>query len=312
MITINPVGGTEEILEAVLAEGASFGFQTDEKILIVEGSDDIQVIKKYYFYQDKPLPFRVVKPEEVNERISGKKTALKFYDEYNEVMPNIHCLLDRDFDFVLGLNREDSRIFYYDYYELESYLFEDKLLKILISRFYDTDEVSYRKVLSKFNEIAKLFEHFSHLCLSREIYFHEGNETVGRAIASAAKSNLFSVLEDSSQEYKGLNHIDKVKKYLNKELSIVNMELKDIHDLLEDEAIASTSLTTQERVFDFFRNFISSKYVIKSLIYLLKNYVQDPPFNNAGATNSLERDLKNEWIPTHSLLFRELMTQIES
>ncbi|MGG0655536.1 DUF4435 domain-containing protein [Rummeliibacillus pycnus] len=313
MRKINSVGGTEEILGAVLAESQNFGFQIEEKILIVEGSDDIQAIRKYYFHKDKQLPFRVVKAEDLNENVSGKKTALKAFDRHKARIPNLFCLLDRDFDFIIGKNREESRIFYYDYYELENYLFEEKILRLMISRFFDANEVNYNNILSEFSKIAKIYKHFSHLGAIREICYHEEQEDLlGIKLAMLAKSNLISILENKSNDYLGLSNIERVEKYLNIELSHISTNLAEVYELFKEKEVASTTLTTTDESLEFFRTFISSKFVLKSIVFLMKFCIENVTFNRRGEKSSLESDLKNEWIPTQSEKFAEIMQKIES
>lgn len=47
------------------------------------------------------------------------------------------CLLDRDYDFYLGEKIPDEQVRYYNYFELENYLFEEKIMKFVVRNLYD-------------------------------------------------------------------------------------------------------------------------------------------------------------------------------
>lgn len=307
-------GLLEESIEAILAEKFIFNsVDEDLKVLIVEGDDDIQVISKYYFFKkDSKMPFRVCVGEDLDENNSGKRSAIASFNKYKEMVPNIMCLLDRDLDFLLDRKENDERIIYYDFYELENYLFEDRLLKIFINRFYDFDNAEYEMILSYLLNISEYYKPLCKLLLIRDTFkaheFEDGNDKLNK-IAELAKKDLTKIVMNNSQHYLGMDLQQKITYYLNEELTKVNLDYDFIEEQCCFDDVAATTDGNDDELM-IFKYFIGSKTVLKSIQCLMQNTIS-LDFNKVGSQISLEQSLKKEWIPNNSYKFASLMTYIE-
>ncbi|QPQ35565.1 DUF4435 domain-containing protein [Lysinibacillus sp. JNUCC-52] len=307
----------EELLEAVLAEDF-FGYsENNNDILLVEGSDDIQVIKKFYYHRrNGDIPFRVVKAEDLNEILSGKKNALKAYEKYKDEKSNLICLFDRDLDFFLNENCKDDRIHYYDFYELENYLFDESILKLFFDRYYDCDEIElFEKMLDEFNNISDLLFHYPKLSLIRELNFKYNflNEEELDKIVKLSKTKPIQIFNNQAEKYRNLDLLQKFDLFISEELNKVNTSLVEIEQRILPDNVAATisEYTSMEKMF-FFKYCISAKFILSSLHFLMQNCIKVGTIINSGNSSSLERTLKKEWIPCRSDHFHTLMLQIEN
>ncbi len=306
----------DEILEAVLAEKEMYNFDNGNSntILLVEGIDDIHVINSYYYYKNKDeMPFRVVRAEELNEKVSGKKNALKAFENYKDEFSNLVCLLDRDFDFFLGESINNERIFYYDYYELENYLFDETVLKLLAARYFNCrNNITFGKVLSELMDNAIIFLPYMKLGLFREVCYRNpliDKEKIEKVV-EIASTNPVKILERKKEEFSNLNPIEKIKKFITDELGKVNISLEEIERLVTQEEITSTSDVLKD--LEFFKYGIGTKLILGALQLLMKENFITVQFNKAGNVLSLEKSLKDEWIPHISQDFERLMNLIEA
>lgn len=306
-----------ESIEAILAEGPNFNIDDGiDNILIVEGKDDIEVIEKHYFLKkNKDMPFRICVGEDFGEHVSGKKNAIKSLEKHINEYPKIICLLDRDLDFQLGLNEDNERILYYDYYELENYLFEDSILKVFLGRFYKfTDNESYLNILDSFYRISKYYTPIAKMMLAREICNRDAifdDKSKFDKIAKLSKKDLGPILSHKSQVYEGLDFLDKIYHYINQELSEVDLDLSYLEGLFEDNEAAATLISTEDFSGNIFKYAIGAKQVIKSIQILMQEFI-DSQYIKEGGQISLERSLKKEWIPIQSEKFADLMDYIEN
>lgn len=315
--------GFEEILESVLAEKEMFGFdEYSDKILLVEGVDDIRVINSYYYYKDiEDLPFRVVRAEELDEKVSGKKNALKAFENYKEEFANIICLLDRDFDFFLGEEISDERIFYYDYYELENYLFDETVLKRLAARYFScNNNTIFEKILLELQEKVPVFLPYMKLGLFRECCYKNPSlkDKVGvdqegiEKIAKIIRTNPVSILERKKGEFSNLSPSEKIMKFISDELNQIQVNMENIEESILQDEVASTSMGFFEiNDLSFFKYGIGGKLILGALQHLMKEDFTSAEFNKAGNLLSLENSLKNDWIPGSSKEFSNLMDVIE-
>lgn len=299
----------------------------DTKYLIVEGKDDVEVIKSYFehngFYTNNSYPFQVITPtkyqfkgddEEFQAiKIDGKNNVLKSINnaiEHNQ-KDRFCCVIDRDLDFILEKNSNLENVFYYDYYELENYLLsKDVISKILLAIKYKYKKITELEdisiILGRIEELDVIFKDYAFLNILREFNYHEkissdkmlSNDELKGIVAlsgqmHASKLNYYCA---------SLNLNDSIQKLFNTELkdcSICMDDLKErypeIEDILTSNSI-SKYLVDGKRVMDMF--LLAIKHVF---LNSKKNDIQDFYFR-----------LKNEWIPCHSKEFNEKIKQIEN
>ncbi|MBZ2154956.1 hypothetical protein K1J10_09990, partial [Streptococcus australis] len=130
--TIKIGSAIPEIIEIDDIAEDFFDFPKPEKVLIVEGITDKEVLDNYLYLKRIKVDFSIRSANMIEgNSYSGKDWALQYYDR-NKSNQEIKVLLDRDYDYICSSQREDEGIFYYDYYELENYFFEDKILKSIL------------------------------------------------------------------------------------------------------------------------------------------------------------------------------------
>ena len=130
--TIKIGSAIPEIIEIDDTAEDFFDLPKPEKILIVEGDTDAIVLENYLDLEKIPKNFLIRTTIMTNENHhSGKDIALEYYDK-NKDNQEIVLLLDRDYDFICSTERTDDKIIYYDYYSLENYFFEEKVLKFAL------------------------------------------------------------------------------------------------------------------------------------------------------------------------------------
>ncbi|GIN71150.1 hypothetical protein J14TS2_16250 [Bacillus sp. J14TS2] len=290
-------------------------------LLIVEGVDDIQVLQKYYyFYNNGSLPFKVVLGS-LDEKMGGKKRALDAYSENKTKFNQVFCLIDRDFDFHLGEESDDKNVFYYDYYELENYLFDSEILKLLFGRFFNCTTIDqYNVLVQELQHLATIYVPYSQLAYFRELHFRGKTEI----LLSEDGINKFSkivkikperIINDDSLEDRGVPTAERIEKFLEKELSEINLTIQRIKDNFSHDSFlliaGAREINEESEGLDFFRYFISGKFILGSLAILFKTFTSMRYVNNVDR-NSIENTLKNEWIPKNSVMFKQLIESIEN
>lgn len=133
MMSVNTIelgSGIPDTIENDVNAEEYFDFSRPQKILIVEGNTDKQALENYFSINKINFDFEI-KTSEIEESKSGKKIALEYYSNNKETQ-DIRLLIDRDYDFLCSSNCSDSHIFYYDYYELENYIFEENVIRFVL------------------------------------------------------------------------------------------------------------------------------------------------------------------------------------
>lgn len=301
-----------ETLEARFME-EFLGYEdiTKKNILLVEGKDDINVIQKIYIFANKEMPFDLRIPTSDSENDihgDGKKHVFEYFDLSTD---NIICLIDRDYDFILESNKEDTRIFYYHFFELENYIFSDDVFKkFIISRFGN-------KTLTELNIIyttlKKYTNHSAYMNLYRfRLYsqLHFFNMTEQKL--DAEKFDLYCKVVNSTSL--ALNIIDghfnlkvypvkdRLDIHLAKELNKIDSQIYN-HVLLELERF---EYKHPVNLLEFLQYYFNGKHINQCLIGIIALLTGATP----QMKSPLNTDLYNEWIPTSSLL-NNLMNDIE-
>lgn len=247
-----------------------FGFPKPPKILIVEGSTDKECIERFYYKQKKTLTFDVRTASLLDEnRIDGKKNALAYYHD-NKSDQEIRVLLDRDYDFILDLNETEDNIYYYDYYELENYLFDEEVLEEYIVnsiREFSPEEVKATLETIKTTNIDSSFSLFYKLVVIREIHYNQlhnfgFNESTITTFAQMIKNLSFSaILQGQHPLCKG----DTIEERIN---SFFEQALKKIDDSLSDDVNdfwEESEYPLPENFIQFCQYYFKGKALLKSL-----------------------------------------------
>lgn len=253
-----------------------FDFPKPEKILIVEGSTDKDVLENYLYLKNINVDFSIRSAKMLDEdSCSGKDGALRYYD-INKNSQEIIVLLDRDYDFICSSQREDERILYYDYYELENYFFEDNILKsVLIYNNISIDKVE--KIMSFFSSkntkfLLPLLE-CSKLRIFRKL--HKDNATSFqldeneiKQFADFIKSiDIRACFLMRNPNLIGNSFSECLNFYLDKKLTTINSSLyKQIQDFFNSYP---HEITYPETLIEFFRYFFKGKDSIKFISDLL-------------------------------------------
>ncbi|MHA4218130.1 hypothetical protein [Bacillus cereus] len=313
----------KEHAKAVITESlfAKKDFEND-KFLLLEGSDDIDVIKHYYMYKGIEVKrvFRLIKADEEgiegSNKVAGKQNALNFFGKLKEKNRNVICLLDRDYDFYLDEVNSDPKIKYYDYYELENYLFEDTLLMIILKNVCNYPDIeSYEKMVTLLHNIEKECKPYILLCFLREVNYRKNILT---------EEQLNKVLEiidkkpASMMQMKHLgieNALERITGYIEIELGKVGLNIELVEKIINENDYESSQLMDVSEPLYLFRYAIKGKTISNSIPYFFKYILENNPdlneFKSKGNLSNLLSRLKIEWIPNSSQDFTKLLEEIE-
>lgn len=310
-----------ETIDSLLAAEENFGFVDDDyPIMLVEGKDDKILIDRYYYHKnDSKNPFRVAVGLDFGEKVNGKKMAIKSYEEIKKFYSKVFVLIDRDFDYYLGenLSEKDPNIYYYDYYELENYLFEDSILKLYFDRYFECiNDHEFEGLKLEFKKMVCLFDPFSTLSFIRELIYREKIENVYsqfqiETIASVASKNPSGVLQNTSAIYSGLSAKEKVDAYINAELGKVDLTYDYLIDRISNNEVASDIAEDEEDSVYFYKYLISGKLIVNSLNIIIEHFeeIRTKPKRSQVV---LTETLKKEWIPLYSEKYSRLINLIQS
>lgn len=247
-----------------------FGFPKPPKILIVEGHSDKECIERFYYNQNRKLKFEIRTASSLDEsRIDGKKNALAYYHD-NKLDQEIRVLLDRDYDFILDLNENEENIYYYDYYELENYLFDEEVLEEYIVnsiREFSPEEIRTTLKTIKTTNSDLNFSLFYKVVVIREIYYnklHNFNfdETTIISFAQMIKNISFSaILKGQHPLCEGDTIEDRINSFFEKALAKIDDDLFDKVNGFWEES----EYSLPENFIQFCQYYFKGKILLKSL-----------------------------------------------
>ncbi|MCS0674639.1 DUF4435 domain-containing protein [Cytobacillus firmus] len=294
----------------------------EDRILLLEGPDDIEVITNFYLYKGKDVKknFRLVK---ANDRdiddsspVAGKQNALKLFTRLKQESRNVICLLDRDYDFHLGEKVSDHRVIYYDYFELENYIFEEKVFKIIVKNIcnYPDDEY-YKKIISIFQKIEESCKPYILLCFLREVHFRKD------VLTDQQLEKILQILKIKPESMMQMKHLpisDPLKRiecFIQMEIEKVGLNLDLIQDIINRNHYVSSSIMDVSDPLNLFRYAIKGKVISNSLQFFFKYILEENPYlyeiKSEGNLYSVLTRLKLEWIPNISQDFSRLLENIE-
>ena len=272
--TIEQGSAIPETLDADIAAEEYFGFDRPQKILIVEGENDLDVLKSFLYLNNMDVDFEIRTAQMVDkDDNSGKKVALTYYKD-NSNKQDIRLLIDRDYDFICSMNKDDEHIFYYDFYELENYIFEEEVLKLaLISNGIKTEQID--KVVKFFQsgqlDFLKPLIACSKLRIFRELHkvkkVNQLEEETIREYASFVRNiDIKGCLLGKNPKYIGDTFEERFENYLKKELNEID---SDLYNVIEKE-FGNLEIVYPNTFYDFFKFYFKGKDIIKFLPDLLK------------------------------------------
>lgn len=277
-----------------------FGFKKPSKVLIVEGNSDKTCIEMFYHMTAQKPIYEVRTASMLNNEgsVDGKKLALNYYEQ-NKQSPEqeIRLLLDRDYDLILDINKKDKDIFYYDYYELENYLFDTDILKKFIGISMETfTSEHFDEVLKKLNSnlIESSLFLFYKMALIRELHFN--GKLMGIEIREIKKYSLIlknisihSILEGKNPKAIGESYDERIQNFWENSLNEIDPGLFEQLDNFWNK----NKYNTPSTFLDFSQNFFKGKILIKSLKTLFNFLgITDLKFDNFNVT----KFLLNDWI----------------
>ncbi|PEQ86764.1 DUF4435 domain-containing protein [Bacillus cereus] len=295
---------------------------THDRLLLLEGPDDIKVINNYYLYKGAAAKktFRLIKAndEEIagSTTIAGKKNALTLFKRLRHENRNVICLLDRDYDFHLKENHLDSRIKYYDYYELENYLFDDSLLKVILKNVCDYPDIEcYQKMILLLHDIELACKPYILICFLREVHYRKN------ILTEEQLDKVLSIIKTSPSSMMHMKHlntdnkIERIQKYIETELEKVGLSIDCVQKMIDKNDYESSSVMNITEPLHLFKYAIKGKLITNSLTHFSKYILeQDPYLNSLKSTGDLSGSLSRlriEWIPNLSQDFTRLLKMIE-
>lgn len=294
----------------------------NDKLLLVEGPDDIDVIRNYYLYRGREVSrvFRVIKANEEDiegsSKTAGKQNALNMFERLKQEQRNVICLLDRDYDFYLKEKVADSRVKYYHYYELENYLFDDSVLRIILKNVCNYPDIEYyQKIVLLLHEIEQACKPYVLLCFLREVNYRKNILTEDQ-LTMVLK--IINVKLTSMMEMKNLgveNPLDRITSYIETELAKVSLSTVLIQKMIDENDYESSVLMNEKNPLSLFRYALKGKTLSNFLSHFFNYILNNNPFLNEfkskGNLSSIPSRLKIEWIPNSSKNFEELLNTIE-
>jgi hypothetical protein len=256
-----------------------FGIEKPQKILIVEGESDRECIKRYFYLKNIEITFEIRTASVALENckdIDGKKKALQYFDD-NLCSKNpidIKLLLDRDYDFVLQTNRINKDIFYYDFYELENYLFDIQTFKEFLLHCYPKELKldAFQEVFEDITnfDVSENFLFIYYLRLYRELnYYERTNKKIENIVEYSnfiKKFNYSGVYTGKDPEVIGESLNEKVSSYIENKLNLIEDNLfNDIKDFFEAEYFEKP-----ESFLEFSQFYFKGKILLRNFSIILK------------------------------------------
>ncbi|QNK57323.1 DUF4435 domain-containing protein [Paenibacillus sp. PAMC21692] len=313
----------KESAKAVVTETIfTKSFFGKDKLLLLEGPDDVEVINSYYLYKGKEVKktFRLLKAndEEIDgsSKVAGKRNAIKLFERLEQEKRNVICLLDRDYDFFLREKHSNPRVMYYDYYELENYLFEDTLLRIIIKNACNYSQLEvYEEILHCLHKIEEYCKPFIQLCILREINYRSP------VLSEVQLEKVLKILREKPSSMMRMQHLgienalERISGYIDQQLSQVGLDTTSVEKIIVGYDNELSSILSSTEPLYLFKYAIKGKIISNSLSEFIKYILEENPHlkkeKPKGDLSNITGRLKVEWIPGISQEFSYLLQKIE-
>jgi len=293
--------------------------EENEDILLLEGVDDIEVITNYYLYKrnDKNLNFRLLTANDKSlpehSPVAGKKNALVMHTKLKEKNKNVICLLDRDYDFYFeeDKDKQDCSVKYYDYFELENYLFDEKIFKVVVKNVCKyTNYSEYVAIITMLHEVERACLPYANLCLLRELNYRKN---VIEQYQLDKILEIIGVNLDSMMKMDNLgneNQLERISIFIENELEKVNLDINEVNKIIEKDVVNHIYLNEP---LELFKYSLKGKKIAKSLPSFFKYLLTENHFLQPadGNLSSIMSRLRDEWLPNMSDKLSELLIDIE-
>lgn len=174
--------------------------------IFVEGEDDVACLNTYFLKLGCKINAKVLPVDYVNipkEEVDsfnlennnrGRVIALSRKFENNRINPfTVTCIIDRDFDKILGNNYENDILLYTDYSCMEMYAFETRVLERFLQAHFGQNQFCASSLMAAMcNILQELFLirlankelnlFFTYLDFDRQICFENGTIIFNRDI----------------------------------------------------------------------------------------------------------------------------------
>lgn len=254
-----------------------FDFPKPNKILIVEGDSDKQALDSFIYLNKMEVNFSIRTAQAIDdENRPGKKIAIDYYEK-NKINQSIRLLIDRDYDFICSFNHEDENIFYYDFYELENYLFDEESLKrVLLANNLSLDKIKEIQefLFSNKSEILLPLIECSKLRIFRELHkvektsFQLSQDIIKNYALFVSKLDIKGCLLGRNPELVGNTFEERLNNYLKYQLDNIDSDLY----ITINKELDNLDIKYPDTILDFLRYFYKGKDVIKFVPELLKYY----------------------------------------
>ena len=183
-------------------------------------------------------------------------------------------MLDRDYDFVLQTNRINKDIFYYDFYELENYLFDIQTFKEFLLHCYPKELKldAFQEVFEDITnfDVSENFLFIYYLSLYRELnYYERTNQKIENIVEYSnfiKKFNYSGVYTGKDPEVIGESLNEKVSSYIENKLNLIEDNLfNDIKDFFEAE-----DFEKPESFLEFSQFYFKGKILLRNFSIILK------------------------------------------
>ncbi|MGC6767591.1 hypothetical protein ACYSNR_04365 [Enterococcus sp. LJL128] len=275
-----------------------FDIPISQNILLVEGADDETVIETYYRLLSKTPPFEIRRASILDEDIvfDGKRNAIESYNNMKDKFGvNIKVLLDRDYDFLLNDNLVDENVFYYDYFELENYLFDDEIFEqFLVCSYPKREKYELNDILQKINQfdINENFIYLYHLNIFRELHFKGDTNTKlikpQEYALFCSKINIEPIINGKIPEAVGRTIDERLINYITSNLDKIQQNL---FPNIVSEVCSQCLLPTN--IFELFRYYYKGKIVNKSVEAIFSIVLN----SKLKCIASVKEILYRQWIP---------------
>ncbi|MEJ8303521.1 DUF4435 domain-containing protein [Saccharibacillus sacchari] len=289
------------------------------KMLLVEGIEDINVIRDFYIHKNQKLIFKLVLANDPNLEeplnFAGKKNSIVQHENLRTQGHNVVSLLDRDYDFFLNEDITDPKIIYYDYFELENYLFESSIFKVVVKNIFNyEDQETYDMFLVSLSKVEYALYPYILLCLLREVNYRKS------ILDSDKLENVLNIIKKKPASMMQMSNLaandplDRILEYIQKELGRVELSIEKVESILQEHC-PNFSFFDSKNSLDIFKYYIKGKTICSSLPLMLKNEAEkNSDLKNGNVIGNLDNlisRLRLEWIPTISKEFEYLLQKIE-
>ncbi|MGE6556207.1 hypothetical protein [Exiguobacterium artemiae] len=308
--------GIQENIDAVINETLFDPSRLLDNLLVVEGKDDITVFSNYFSNNDNDLSIRVISANSESETqgVDGKYNAITKYKELKSQKRKVVCVLDRDWDLFINNSERDKYIHYYDFYEIENYLFEDVVFSKYLLHVLDyDDQITLDDIMQSIHDYEKAALPLFKLRILKEYHTKNNifNESEWHSIKNITDYSQESIMNRKDDYLKSYSKFDKIQIFLENQLGEMGWNFKLVDQELKKHNLFLDYFNKSEPLYAF-KYFVKGKEGPNNMKFILANLVKS--LHNCKfflhSNQAALRTLFLEWLPHHSEKFKLLVTNI--